>query len=119
MNYYEKQAATLQLGARQVFVILVALNRRQELIRLEHWARHKGLAAPSRSYRQQRFDAERRLFQHSHATPLTYQCAIGLHWLNRLLSPTPRYLPKGSAGAYRYLKSESRHYRNRPIVKLF
>ena len=96
--------------------MLALKNRCRELVRLEQWATHKGLTGPLKCYRAQHFDAERRLFRYSQSSPLAYQFASILCWLNRVISPTPRYMPKGSARAYRYLKRESRHYWGQPIV---
>jgi hypothetical protein len=119
MYYYKSGPHASWLQVRQVFLILTALNRRQELIRLEKWANARRFAGPLRLYRAQRFDTERALMRYSMSSPRSYQFANILCWLNRILFPAPRYLPKGSAAAYRYLKRESRQKRLRPIVKLF
>lgn len=119
MVSYNCTDGSWRIKARKIFVILAAFNRRRELMRLEQWAANKHLAGPLRLYRAQHLDVERALVRYTLTSPLAHRLAHALHALNRLLSPTPRYLPKGSAAAYRRLKRESRHKSVQPIVNLF
>jgi hypothetical protein len=116
MNLYNTQTQKLRFFVCQTYPILQAFNRRDELLRLVKWASAKRATGALRLYRSRLIDEERRLFRYHHNSPLAYQWATILFWINRLISPTPRYLPKGSARAYRYLKRESRHYWDHPIV---
>ncbi len=118
MNY-KMHVHVRRLEIKRIFTILNAQNHGRELVRLEQWAIHKGLEGPQRAYRAQHNDVERALLRYAMTDPLAYRLATWLRWLNRLISPTPRFLPKGSATAYRRLKRESRHNQGNPIVQLF
>lgn len=87
---------------REIYAILVILNRQRELSRLIAWASRKHLRGPRRSYQLRLDDTERTLFRHQVSAPRLTAIARLLLNFNRLIFPTPRYFPKGSASAYRY-----------------
>ena len=89
----------------QIFHILFCLNREDELRRLVEWADSKQLPGPQRAYLMKLGDTERRLFRYAVSTPRLTTLARLLHGFKVLLTPTPRYLPVGSARIYRRTKA--------------
>ena len=80
---------------------LHCLNRHGELRRLIAWARSKRLPGPLRFYTSRMVEEEHKLMQLSIRFPNEMRCARLVHAVSNLVSPTPRYLPRGSANSYR------------------
>ena len=85
----------------KLFSILQTFNRGNELSRLIQWAERKQLEKPLRLYQNRFGDEERRLFCYTVSSPRLTSLARFLYQFNRLISPSPRYAPVGSARIYR------------------
>ncbi len=85
--------------------ILQAKNRRTELTRLITWAHNKNLKGPEKLYKLRLNQEDTRLVQYKWRHPRLCTWAQLLHLISHLISPTPRYLPRGSASKYRYQDS--------------
>lgn len=81
---------------------LYSLNRRQELRRLMAWAQSKQLEKPLNHYTSLMVEEENKLFKISYRFPKQMLLARVVHVISNLVSPKPRYLPRGSASSYRY-----------------
>jgi hypothetical protein len=81
--------------------IIRALNRREELRRLERWARQRRLEGPLRLYRSRLEDEERRLTKYALRYPRLYRWSHLVHFISVLVSPRPR-ARKGDGAIYRY-----------------
>lgn len=82
--------------------VLHCLNRQAELKRLINWAAQKSLDGPYRLYKSRLAEEENRLIKYQWRTPQLLGWARLLHTISCLVSPPPRYLPRGSAARYRY-----------------
>lgn len=102
MELYFYLCQNLSDHCRKVSIVLHVLNRQNELRRLTAWATNKQLAKPLYVYQNRLDDEEKRLFHHAVQSPQSFTIAQILFRLNELISPTPRYLPKGSAQGYSY-----------------
>jgi hypothetical protein len=100
-NYYEATwQQNLWLTWREFWSILHAMNRQAELVRLVEWAGRKRLAGPRRAYQARLSDEERRVLRYTLNYPRLAAWARRVQRLNRLISPAPRYLARGSAAIY-------------------
>lgn len=81
--------------------ILSSLHREQELRELCQWARRKKLERPYLSYHHQLLDEI--VLQNRYALRYPYhsQWAKFLYFINRLVTPRPKYYPRGAAAKYR------------------
>lgn len=98
-----------------VSAILSALNRRAELERLVTWADRKNVPGPRRFYAARLTDQEVALTRYTLRYPRLVSVAHVLHWLNQLLSPSPRSFARGSAAVYR---SRRRVLRKKSLIKV-
>lgn len=87
---------------------LVSLNRQTELKRLMGWAKSKGLAGPLHCYREMYNEDGFRLMLMRKRFPIEYRVAAVTHAISNVVSPTPRYLPRGSASGYRRYPANKR-----------
>jgi hypothetical protein len=76
-------------------------NRIGELHRLKAWAKRKRLTEPLRFYESRLAEEEHKLMKISMRFPNEMRWARLVHAISNLVSPTPRYLPRGSASGYR------------------
>jgi len=90
-----------QSVCKKFYTILSILNREAELGRLVDWATRKRLPDPRKAYQNRLADEERRLFRYTLDHPGLTVWTRRLRWLGSILSPTPRYYPRGSAAKYR------------------
>lgn len=90
------------------FAILESYNRRRELRRLCRWAEHKRLSKPLRLYQFRLQDEEVRLNRHCLHHPRLSRLAYGVHLLNGLSFPPPRYPKRG--GAWGYTRQAQTHF---------
>ena len=97
---------TLHKRSRLKFKIFVAalhsLNRANELRRLMAWARRKRLEGPLKLYTSRMVEEECKLMKIGQRYPNEMGWARVVHRISILVSPRPRYMPRGSASAYRY-----------------
>ena len=86
----------------RIFVeALHCVNRISELHRLKAWARRKRLAGPMRLYESRLVEEEHKLMKISIRFPNEMRWARLVHAISNLVSPTPRYMSRGSASGYR------------------
>ena len=85
----------------EFFALYSAVSRKAELERLIDWAVRKHLPGPQKLYKNRLQDEELHLARHNMYYPRLVYLAYVLYGLSQLISPTPRYLPKGSAWKYR------------------
>ena len=85
--------------------ILHSYNRRNELNRLIKWARNRKLEAPRKLYESRQNEEENRLMRYKWRYPGLDRCAYLLYLAGKLVSQSPKYLPRGSASIYRYKQS--------------
>ncbi len=97
--------------------ILRTKNRHSELTRLIKWARNKNLDGPEELYLFRLNEEDRRLMQYNWRHPHLFVCAQALYLISYLVSPTPRYLPRGSASHYRYRSSTKRKERGYSLIR--
>jgi len=81
---------------------LHCINRQGELKRLIHWARGRQLRGPQRLYESRLAEEENRFLKHRLRNPKIVRWACLIHIISNAVSPTPRYLPPGSAMLYRH-----------------
>ena len=114
MSTYNSRWQAFFATTRQSFLILRCLNSQDELWRLVKWADRKRLPGPHRAYLIKLDDAERKLFRYTVFSPRLTALAHFVHGFKILLTPTPRYLPRGSGACTDAQKLDMRN-RN-PIV---
>lgn len=102
MNKYIYSQPKSRFLPQELYSILCSLNRREELYRLIQWAERRNLSAPLRLYQNRLVDEEKRILRYTVNYPRLTSIAYFASGVNRLISGTPRYLPKGSARVYRY-----------------
>ena len=86
----------------KIFVTaLHTLNRTNELRRLKDWARRKRFVGPLKLYESRIVEEEHRLLKMSMRFPNEVRWARLVHAISNLVSPPPRYLPRGYASVYR------------------
>jgi hypothetical protein len=111
-NYYKDIGLHhLRASCWEFWAILYALNRRGELERLIRWAARKRLTGPLKCYQHRLDDEDRRIWRYTVQSPRLVAWAHRVHRLNKLINPAPRYLARGSAAGYAYVR-----YEKRPIV---
>lgn len=81
----------------EFWMILHALNRRTELLRLIYWAKRKRLEGPLKAYQGRLEDEELRLNRYSIRFPNPARWAHRVHCLNNFLFPAPRHYSRGAA----------------------
>ena len=96
MNWYKRS----KLRYRIFVEALHCKNRIGELHRLKAWARRKRLAGPQWLYESRLVEEEHKLMKISIRFPTEVRGACLVHAISNLVSPTPRYMPKGSASVY-------------------
>jgi len=97
MSWYKRS----RLGFKIFVEALHCINRIGELHRLKAWARRKRLAGPLRLYESRLVEEEHKLMKICMRFPNEMRWARLVHAISNLVSPTPRYLPRGSASGYR------------------
>lgn len=85
----------------KIVTFLQILNRRNELRRLVTWASRKRLSMPLRLYHIRLTDEERWLFRYRINAPWKLLAARIIFRFKQMITPSLRYIPKGSAKAYR------------------
>ena len=98
MNWHKRS----RLKYRIFVAALHSLNRVDELRRLMAWARRKRLEGPLRLYTSRMVEEECKIMKISSRFPNQVRLARVVHMISILVSPKPRYMPKGSASLYRY-----------------
>jgi len=83
-----------------------SLNRKTELLRLVQWAKRKRLTGPLKLYLTRLRQEEASIMRLRARSPKILVGARLVHCISNIVSPTPRYYPKGSAKRYRQLKTK-------------
>ena len=83
-----------------------SLNRKAELIRLVQWAKRKRLTGPLKLYLTRLQQEENSIMRLRVRNPKMLTGARLMHFISNLVSPKPRYYPKGSARHYRQCKTK-------------
>jgi len=83
-----------------------SLNRKAELLRLAQWAKRKRLVGPLKLYLTRLRQEETLIMRLRVRNPKMLAAARFMHCISNLVSPTPRYYPKGSASHYRQSKTK-------------
>jgi hypothetical protein len=86
---------------RSVQGILRGLHRQDELTRLVQWANRKQLAGVQTAYQYKLADEELRLNQYIVKFPHLATWARWLHFINKLVTPSPKFYPRGAAAKFR------------------
>ena len=98
MNWHKRSRLKIK-----IFVAaLHSLNQANELRRLMAWARCKRLEGPLKLYTSRMVEEECKLMKIGHNFPNEMRWARVVHTISILVSARPRYMPRGSASAYRY-----------------
>lgn len=109
MNCYSASRLNSHYYHWHIFVrILHTMNRRTELKRLIRWAKYKKLEGPLKLYLTRMIEEEEKLLRYRFRHPGIARCARFAHGFGNLISPEPRYRPRGSASHYKYSKSSRR-----------
>lgn len=96
MNWHKRSRMKYKIFAEA----LRSLNKIGELRRLIVWARNKRLAGPLKLYENLLVEEEHKLLKIRIWFPNVARCAQLVHSISKLVSPTPRFMPKGSASFY-------------------
>jgi hypothetical protein len=97
MNWHKRSRLRYRIFAEALY----SLNHISELYRLQAWAKRKRFAGPLKLYESRLVEEEHKLMKIAMRFPNQVSWARLVHAISNIVSPTPRYMPRGSASGYR------------------
>ena len=100
MRKYKMALSVYQTLLCELYTILRAVNREEELNRLAQWAKRKRLARPLRLYENWLADEKQRILRYRMNSPRLVSLAYLVHRVIYGVFPPPEFYRKGAAEGY-------------------